>query len=142
MEKRNTLILVHFIGLLFPFHKRKSMFTVLHSDINSLKSGLLYLTVLPYCKKSRSAKVKDGIINFILRNYLIDRYKVWLRCSLSPTSMVNKPDIGEIVREKGTDKESKKIFSFRQTKTGNPYKRGRLFTVDLIVKDRLFCKFF
>ncbi len=50
------------------------MFAVLHSDINSLKSGLLHLTGQPYRKKSRSAKVKDGIINFILRNYLVDRY--------------------------------------------------------------------
>jgi len=40
------------------------MFAVLHSDINSLKSGILHLTTgLPYCKKSRSAKVKDGFIN-------------------------------------------------------------------------------
>jgi hypothetical protein len=50
------------------------MFAVLHSDINSLKSGLLHLTSQPYCKKSRSAQVKDGIINLILRYYLIDRY--------------------------------------------------------------------
>ncbi len=61
--------------LLFPFHERKSMFVVLHSDINSLKSGLLHLTSQPHCKKSRSAKVKDGIINLILRKNLIDRYK-------------------------------------------------------------------
>jgi hypothetical protein len=54
------------------FHKRKLMFAVLHSDINSLKSGLLHLTGQPYCKKGRSAKVKDGIINLILRNYLVD----------------------------------------------------------------------
>jgi hypothetical protein len=32
------------------------MFAVLHSDINSLKSGPLHLTGQPYCKKSRSAK--------------------------------------------------------------------------------------
>ncbi len=50
------------------------MFAVRHSDINSLKSDLLHLTGQPYCKKNRSAKVKDGIINSILRNYLIDRY--------------------------------------------------------------------
>ncbi len=50
------------------------MFAVLHSDINSLKPGLLHLTGQPYCKKSRSAKVKDGIINLFLRNYLVDRY--------------------------------------------------------------------
>jgi hypothetical protein len=50
------------------------MFAVLHSDINSLQSGLLHLTGQPYFKKSRSANVKDGIINLILRNYLIDRY--------------------------------------------------------------------
>jgi hypothetical protein len=53
------------------------MFAVLHSDTNSLKSGLLYLTRQPYCKKGRSAKVKDGIINSILRNYLTDRYRGW-----------------------------------------------------------------
>jgi hypothetical protein len=51
------------------------MFAVLHSDINSLKSGLLHLTGHPYCKKGRSTKVKDGIINLILRNYLVDQYK-------------------------------------------------------------------
>jgi hypothetical protein len=64
-----------FYCLLFLFHKRKSMFAVLHSDINSEKSGLLYLASQPYCKKSRSAKVKDRIINLFLRNYLIGRYK-------------------------------------------------------------------
>jgi hypothetical protein len=50
------------------------MFGVLHSDINSLKSGLLHLTSQLYCKKSRPAKVKDVILNLILRNYLVDRY--------------------------------------------------------------------
>ncbi len=50
------------------------MFAVLHSDINSHKSHLLYLTDQPYRKKSRSAKVKDGIINLFLRNYLVDQY--------------------------------------------------------------------
>ena len=52
----------------------KLMFAVLHSDINSLKSGYLYQTGHPYCKKGRSVKVKDGIKNLILKNYLIDRY--------------------------------------------------------------------
>jgi hypothetical protein len=51
------------------------MLSVLHSDINSHKSGLLHLTGQPYCKKSRSAKVKDGIINLFLWNYLVGRYK-------------------------------------------------------------------
>jgi hypothetical protein len=50
------------------------MFAVLHSDINCLKSGLLHLTGQPYCKRSRSAKVKDGIIDSILGNYLVDQY--------------------------------------------------------------------
>ena len=53
---------------------RRSMFAALHLDINSLKYGLLHLTGQPYCKKGRSAKVKDGIINLILRNYLVERY--------------------------------------------------------------------
>jgi hypothetical protein len=52
------------------------MFEVLHSDINSHKSGFLHLTGQPYCEKCRSAKVKDGIINLILRNYLVGRYTV------------------------------------------------------------------
>jgi hypothetical protein len=51
------------------------MFAVLHSDIISLKSGLLHLTGQPYCKKGRSANLKDGIINLILRNYLINGYR-------------------------------------------------------------------
>jgi len=46
------------------------MFAALHSDINSRKSGLLHLTGWPDCKKSRLAKVKDGIKNLILRNKL------------------------------------------------------------------------
>jgi len=40
-----------------------------------LKSGLLHLTSQPFCENGRSAKVKDGIINLILRNNLIDRCK-------------------------------------------------------------------
>jgi hypothetical protein len=44
------------------------MFAVLHLDINSL----FHLTGQPYWKKSRSAKVKDGITNLFLRNNLID----------------------------------------------------------------------
>ncbi len=50
------------------------MFAELHSDINCHKSSLLHLTGQPYCKKSRSAKVKDGIINLFLGNNLIGRY--------------------------------------------------------------------
>jgi hypothetical protein len=42
------------------------MFALLHSDINSNKSGFLNLTGQPYCKKCRSAKVKDGIITYFL----------------------------------------------------------------------------
>jgi hypothetical protein len=42
------------------------MFAGLHSDINSHKSGFLHLTGQPYCKKSRSAKVKDGIRTYFL----------------------------------------------------------------------------
>jgi hypothetical protein len=63
-----------FYCLLFPFDKRKSMFAIPHSDINSLKSGLHHLTGQPYCKKSRSAKVKDEIINLVFGNYIVDRY--------------------------------------------------------------------
>ena len=53
------------------------MFAELHSDINSHKSSLLHLTGQPYWKKSRSAKVKDGIINLFPRNNLIDRYMMY-----------------------------------------------------------------
>jgi hypothetical protein len=40
------------------------------------QSGLFHFTSQPYCKNCRSAKAKDGIINLILRNYLIDRYNI------------------------------------------------------------------
>ncbi len=74
IEDRKPLVFSSFYCLLFPFHNRKSMFAVWHSDISSLKSGLLHFTGQPCCKKSTSARVKDGIINQILRNYLVDQY--------------------------------------------------------------------
>jgi hypothetical protein len=77
--KKKTLWFSSLYCLLFPFHNRKSVFAALHSNINSIKSGLLHLTGQPYCKKSRSAKVKDGIINLILRNYFVDRYHLLIR---------------------------------------------------------------
>ena len=49
--------------LLLQNINRKSMFAALHSDVNSLKSGLRHLTGQPYCQKGRLAKVKDGIIS-------------------------------------------------------------------------------
>jgi hypothetical protein len=76
-EDRKQLVFTSLLRLLFQLLNRKSMFAVLHSDINSLKSGLLHLTEQSYCKKGRSAKVKDGIIDLILRNYLVDRYNQW-----------------------------------------------------------------
>jgi hypothetical protein len=39
------------------------MFAALHSDINSLKSGLFHLTNQTNSQKGRAAKVKDGIIS-------------------------------------------------------------------------------
>jgi len=72
--KEKTLGVSSLYCLLFQILKRKSMFAVLHSDINSPKSGLLYLTGQHYCKNGTSAKVKVRIINSILRNYRVDRY--------------------------------------------------------------------
>jgi hypothetical protein len=46
----------------------------MHSDIISRKSVLFQFTGQPYCKDCQLAKVKYGIINLILRNYLVDRY--------------------------------------------------------------------
>ncbi len=86
--KKKTCCFSSFYCLLFPFHDRKSMFAVLHSDINALKSGLLHLTGQTYCKQSRSAKVKDGIINLILRNYFVDRY-TYPSSKLVPCSLFN-----------------------------------------------------
>ncbi len=72
-RQKTLWFLSSFYCLLLPFHNRKSIFAVLHSDIDSLKSGLRHLTGQPYRKKTRSAKVKGGIINLILRNIsLID----------------------------------------------------------------------
>ena len=67
------------------------MFAVLHSDINSLKFALLHLTGQPYCKQSRSAKVKDGIIKLILRNYLVDWYNSPEQWSCSHRSVAALP---------------------------------------------------
>jgi hypothetical protein len=72
--KKKTLGFSSLHCLLFKLFNRKSMFAVLHSDINSLMSGLLHITGQPYCKNCRSAKFKDEIINLILRNYHVDRY--------------------------------------------------------------------
>jgi len=52
-----------FYCLLFKPFNMKLMYAVLHSDINSLKSGLLHLTSQPYCEKCISSKVKEGIRN-------------------------------------------------------------------------------
>jgi hypothetical protein len=60
------------------------MFAVLHSDISSPKSDLLHLTSQLYCKKSRSAKVKDGIIHSFFMNYLIGRYSLFFDAVFTP----------------------------------------------------------
>jgi hypothetical protein len=77
------------------------MFAVLHSDINTLESGLLHLSGKPYCKKSRSAKVKDGIINLILRNYLMHQYTQHnikkLTLSITLISAVIKPIMQNVI---------------------------------------------
>ncbi len=71
--------------LLFQLINRKSMFAM---------SGLLHLTGRTYCKKSWSAKVKVGIINLILRNYLVDLYNgarsviIWVRQTLDLANLV------------------------------------------------------
>ncbi len=47
----------------FQLPNNKSMFAAQHSDINSIKSGLLRLTGQPNCQKGRATEVKDGIIS-------------------------------------------------------------------------------
>jgi hypothetical protein len=76
MKKENTWFSSFYCSV-FQFLNRKSMFAVLHLDINYLMSGLCHFTGHSDCKKSRSAKAKDGIINFILRNYLLGQYQPW-----------------------------------------------------------------
>ncbi len=73
LEEENTLFLVHYNVYCFNFSTgNQCLQYCIH--ISTLKSGLLHFTGQPYCKNCRSAKAKDGIINLILRNYLIDRY--------------------------------------------------------------------
>jgi hypothetical protein len=48
--------------LLLQLLKQKSMFVALHSDINSLKSGLLHLTGKLNFQKGGLTEVKDRII--------------------------------------------------------------------------------
>jgi hypothetical protein len=57
--KIDKIVFNSLYSLLFQLHDRKSMFAATHSDINSLKSGLLHLIGK---LKGRSAKDKDGII--------------------------------------------------------------------------------
>ncbi len=64
------------------------MFAVLHLDINSRKSGLLHFTGQPYCKNCRSAKVKDGIINLVLRNYLVHQYNYGMELIMTLKSFI------------------------------------------------------
>jgi hypothetical protein len=56
------------------------MFAELYSDINSPKSSLLHLTGQPYSQKSRSPKVKDGIINLFLRTISLIDTQTSLNC--------------------------------------------------------------
>ncbi len=55
-----------------------------HEEENTWVLGSLYcllsqlhFTDQPYCKNCRSAKVKDGIKNLILKNYLVDGYNLF-----------------------------------------------------------------
>ncbi len=71
----NLSLSMVFVNYIVTKSQQFSMFAVLQqSDINSFKSGLHHLTSQHYCKKCRLAKMKDGIRNLILRNYLVDRY--------------------------------------------------------------------
>jgi hypothetical protein len=78
MKNGNTLVLVHFIVYCFHFTRGNQYLQYCIQISTVFKSGLLHLTGQPYCKKSRSAKVKDGIINLFLRNYLVGRYTLFL----------------------------------------------------------------
>ncbi len=61
---------------MFQLLMRKSMFAILHSDINSVKSGLFHPTSQPNSQKGRGAKVKDGIMSGtkFLGTISVDRY--------------------------------------------------------------------
>jgi hypothetical protein len=74
-KDRKYFVFCSLYHVLFQLLNRKSMFVLRHSYINSHMSGLLRLTGQPYFKKGRSAKVKYGIINYSLSNYLVDRYR-------------------------------------------------------------------
>jgi hypothetical protein len=81
VKKSNNWVLVHFIVYCFHFTRGNQCLPYC-IQILTLKSGLLHLTGRPYCKKSRSAKVKDGIINLFLRNYFVGLYIIIEQCVL------------------------------------------------------------
>ncbi len=85
------------------------MFAILHSDINSLKSGLLHLTSQPHCEKCSTAKVKDGIINLIIRNYLVDRYNTVM--TLESFEIIS-PNLKNILQYTNTQKVQKWLMQF------------------------------
>jgi hypothetical protein len=76
MRIKKQLVLVHYVVYCFKISTGNQC---LQYCIQISTHLSLCLTGQPYCKKGRSAKVKDGIINLILRNYLIDRYRGWGR---------------------------------------------------------------
>jgi hypothetical protein len=62
------------------------MFAGTHSDINSLKSGIICLIGQPTSQKDRAAKVKDGTIFgtiFWGLSKMIDTYS-YILCNISP----------------------------------------------------------
>ncbi len=72
MRKRNSLVLVHFIVYCFHFTRGNQCLQCCIQISIPLSLASFILTGQPYCKKSRSAKVKDGIINLFL---ISDRYR-------------------------------------------------------------------
>jgi hypothetical protein len=70
MKKKITLVLLHFIAYCFISQEEINVCSTAFR-YQTLKSGLLHLTGHPYCPKSRSAKVKDGIIYFCLGTILL-----------------------------------------------------------------------
>jgi hypothetical protein len=67
------MVLAHYIVYCFNLSIGNQCLQCCIQILTLLSAGLLHYTQLPYCKKGRSAKVKDGIRNLILGNIsLID----------------------------------------------------------------------
>jgi hypothetical protein len=72
---KNTLVSAHYIIYCFHFTRGYQCLQYCIQISTVLSLAYFILPVASYWKNCRSAEVKDGIVNVILRNYMVDQYR-------------------------------------------------------------------